>query len=291
MGRALWLPDAIRSYGVPVELLAGWEGRGSDVFNPQVVVCHHTANPGGGDMPSLKMLRDGRSGLPGPLCEIGLSRSGIAYIVASGRANHAGKGSWRGVSGNTNSLGIEAENNGVGEGWSAAQLTSYTRICAAILDHLRRGPEWVCGHKEWAPGRKIDPAGIDMNIFRQWVAQERAAHAGQPTPQPPPPPPPGGHAHDTPIVKFSTGGPVDGGRVHGAVRRPNGTWVWQTNYSQVFWEIADIQRHIHDKWNRDCSVDGVGGPRTRQFVMDIQNTAHLLADGVVGPNTWRVLHG
>jgi peptidoglycan hydrolase-like protein with peptidoglycan-binding domain len=33
------------------------------------------------------------------------------------------------------------------------------------IDDVKR----VFGHKEWAPGRKIDPAGIDMDAFRNEV--------------------------------------------------------------------------------------------------------------------------
>lgn len=302
MGRALWLPDALRSYGVTVIETAGWSSRGSATFNPQVIIAHHTANPNQADMPSLNLLINGRSGLPGPLCQVGLSRSGKAYIVASGRANHAGSGSWRGISGNTNALGIEAENNGVGEPWPAAQLEAYFRIAAAMCDHTSppRGAEWVCGHKEWAPSRKVDPRGIDMNWFRGEVAARRAAKANgtlpgmtpgpAPAPGPTPgPPSPPGHPHDTPLVKFATGGP-DSARVHGAVRRPNGTWVWQTNYSQVFWEVVDIQAHLKEQ-GHNIVVDGIGGPSTRDQLIAYQRARGLTADAVAGPATWAKLHG
>jgi hypothetical protein len=295
MGRALWLPDLLRQYGVEVIEVAGWRERGSATFNPQVIVAHHTANPNLADMPSLNLLINGRSGLPGPLCQVGLSRSGKAYIVASGRANHAGTGSWRGVSGNTNALGIEAENNGTGEPWPAAQLEAYFRVAGAMCDGTTpmRGAEWVCGHKEWAPSRKIDPKNIDMNWFRDQVAQRRAAkHAGtlggtvNPTPPPPPPPPPPpAHSHPTPLVKNA---PVNG-VWRGQVYHPEaGKWFVQA--STAWWEIRDIQQHLKNQGHQ-IAVDGFGGPTTNHHIVTYQRARGLSADGVVGPATWARLHG
>lgn len=170
MARALWLPHKIAEYGVPVKLVSGWETRGSSVFNPQGVVCHHTASAAGSDHPALGIVTHGRSDLPGPLAQVLLARNGDAYIVASGRANHAGSGGYRGLYGNSSVLGIEAENNGVGEPWSQNQIRSYHRICAAMCSAIGRDASWVCGHKEWT-SRKIDPAGINMNDFRVFVQQ------------------------------------------------------------------------------------------------------------------------
>ena len=169
MSRVLWLPDKLRAYGVTVKETNGWRTRGTDTLNPKVIVCHHTANPNKADAPSLNLVINGRSDLPGPLCQVLLSRSGIAYIVASGKANHAGAGSWKGISYNTNALGIEAENDGVGEPWPAKQVEAYHRVCAAMCDGIGQTAEMVCGHKEWAPTRKVDPRGIDMPSFRKAV--------------------------------------------------------------------------------------------------------------------------
>jgi N-acetyl-anhydromuramyl-L-alanine amidase AmpD len=298
MGRALWLPDLIRGYGVPVIEVDGWRERGSATFDPQVIVCHHTANPNRADAPSLGLVIRGRADLPGPLCQVLLSRSGIAYIVASGRANHAGAGGWKGVSGNTKALGIEAENDGVGEPWPQAQLESYLRIAAAMCDGTipMRGTEWVCGHKEWAPSRKVDPRGIDMNWFRGKCARRRDEHhhnGGQPapvpTPQPPPTPPP--HSHSTPMVKFDTS-PFDA-KVHGAVWHTETNpdkWFWQRSYSEVYWEVRDVQQHLANQGHR-IAVDGIGGPDTRNQVIAYQRHRGLVGDAVVGPATWARLHG
>ena len=113
MSRQGWIADALRDAGLAVVEVDGWRDRGSSDFWPGGVVGHQTAGPaGGGDMPSLNTLIYGRPDLAGPLGNVGLGRSGTYYVVAAGRANHAGKGGWRGLTGNSSVLGIEAENDG-----------------------------------------------------------------------------------------------------------------------------------------------------------------------------------
>lgn len=183
------LPDALRSWGVTVVEVDGWETRGwsasksGQQWNPRGVVCHHTANGGfrGVDAPSLNVCINGRPDLAGPLCQIVLGYSGTAYVIAGRGANHAGSGGWMGLTGNASVWGIEAENNGVGEPWPQAQLDAYVRCCAALAELSGFDARFVCGHKEWT-SLKIDPAGIDMNDFRAKVTD---ALAGSPVPTPP----------------------------------------------------------------------------------------------------------
>ena len=175
MGRVLWLPDALRDEGVTVVEHPGWQTRGNATFAPRGVVCHHTGGPAHGDAPSLGTCVAGRSDVPGPLCHVVLARSGRAIVIASGRANHAGKGGWRGLVGNTAVFGIEAEHTGnPRDPWPAAQIDAYHRVVAAMC---RGGAgvapiptSMICAHRERAPGRKPDPVGIDMNAFRSTVA-------------------------------------------------------------------------------------------------------------------------
>lgn len=186
MPRQLWIADAARAAGLTVVEVDGWRERGSSTFNPRGLVCHHTAGPAaGGDAPSLRTVRDGRSDLPGPLSQFVLGRSGTVYVVAAGRANHAGAGGWKGLSGNTSVFGIEAENNG-SQPWPAVQLDAYRRLAAALARGARFGAEFVCGHKEWAPRRKPDPHSIDMAAFRARVAALLGA-AAPPSEVPAPP--------------------------------------------------------------------------------------------------------
>lgn len=176
------LPQHLRHWGLKVEVKEGWENRGRPyTFTPRAVICHHTASGSqSGNFGSENIVTFGRSDLPGPLCQFLLGRDGTVKIIAAGYSNHAGYGGPRdGVPanmGNTYSWGIEAENNGLGEPWSRAQLNAYYRLCAALLARMgTKNVGKVFGHKEWAPGRKIDPAGINMDHFRTQVAKALAA--------------------------------------------------------------------------------------------------------------------
>src|ERR1044072_1917782 len=102
-----WLPDVLKAAGLKVAEVNGWKTRGNgDVGKIFGVICHHTVGPRSGNMPSLKTLIKGRSDLPGPLAQLGLARDGTYFIIAAGRANHAGRGVWKGVTnGNSNFIG------------------------------------------------------------------------------------------------------------------------------------------------------------------------------------------
>ena len=161
------LPAALRRRGLTVEVVPGWETRGSPSFNPVGSVSHWTAGPNGGDRPSLKVCVNGRPGLGGPLCNVFLTRNGVAVVVAAGRANHAGKGGAGGLRGNSSVFGTEAENSG-GGGWTKEQRWAYPRINAAYVD-LGASRKHIYGHHEWAPGRKIDIQDWPMDAMRDAV--------------------------------------------------------------------------------------------------------------------------
>jgi hypothetical protein len=172
------LPEVLRNAGLAVVEQPGWRTRGhGDVGIIKGVMCHHTAGPKHGIMPSLQMVTDGRSDLSGPLAQLGLGRDGTFFVVAAGLAYHAGAGSWRAITtGNASFIGIEAENTGFPAGpdadpWPEVQLDAYRRGVAALLKKIGAGASMCCGHKEYAlpAGRKIDPH-FDMVEFRRQVA-------------------------------------------------------------------------------------------------------------------------
>ena len=155
---------------VRVEFIDGWEERSTASLprlNPGGIVCHHTAGKGHAfDYPSLGIVRDGRPDLSGPLAQFGIGRhTGTVYVIAAGKANHAGPGGWNGLSGNASVWGIEAENDGEHEPWAAVSLRSYLLLCVALARHTGFGADMICGHREWT-SEKIDPTGIDMDWFR-----------------------------------------------------------------------------------------------------------------------------
>lgn len=166
------LINHLRKWGLKVEEKDGWRRRGRPYnFYPKAIICHHTASGSqSGNYASESIVTYGRSDLPGPLCQFLLGRDGTVKVIADGYANHAGYGGPRAGmpenQGNTYSVGIEAENNGVGEPWGNVQLQAYYRLCAALMKWLDiTDVNQIIGHKEWT-NRKIDPAGIDMNKFR-----------------------------------------------------------------------------------------------------------------------------
>lgn len=171
MPRATWLADVLRADGLHVIELEGWQGRGRDDIDPQAVICHHTATgPGWSDESVVRLLRDGRPDLKGPLSQLGLRRDGTFDLIAAGRANHNGYGKY-----GNDSIGIEAYNDGQGERWPAEQIDAFERGSAAILRHLGLPVSRCIGHKESDPTRKIDPHGVDMGAFRETVARHVTA--------------------------------------------------------------------------------------------------------------------
>ena len=180
-----WLADVLLAAGLKVAEQPGWKNRGrGDVGPIKGVICHHTAGPKTGNMPSLGTVINGRPDLAGPLSQLCLGRDGTYYVVAAGRCNHAGVGNWQGfTNGNANFIGIEAENTGFKTGpkadfpWPDVQMDAYRRGVAAILKKIRANAIMAAGHKEYALplGRKNDPT-FDMNEFRSQVAAIMLPH-------------------------------------------------------------------------------------------------------------------
>lgn len=183
--RLTWLADVLRKAGLPVREAAGWQSRGHGDMGPVLgVLAHHTAGPRTGNYPSENIVVAGRPGLEGPLANLGLARDGTWIVISAGQAWHAGTGSapWCPANtGNTHLIGVEAESCGTADDWTDAQRGSYPRGVAALLAHCGLPAARAIGHKEWAPGRKIDPAFWDMNQFRadvdRWLRAARPAPA------------------------------------------------------------------------------------------------------------------
>lgn len=264
----LWLPGVLREAGLRVALVDDWDRRGQGDVGPiRGVICHHTAGAARGNMPSLRTLIEGRKGVPpapdlsGPLSQLGLGRDGTYYVIAAGKCNHAGTGSWNGIAtGNTNFIGIEAENTGQpGSPWPEPQMLAYRHGVAAILKHLGLPANCCAGHKEYAshaspPRVKSDPT-FDMDAFRLSVnaVMSGTAVAIEPVPD-----------AETPAVP-------------GAVARRT------LSRNMVDPLVKVLQTRL------GLTADGFFGPKTEAAVRAFQTQAGLLADGIVGPVTWKEL--
>lgn len=190
-------PAILRAAGLTVVEVDGWQTRGRPVstgeFSPSGVLCHHTATgPKTSNAAVVNLLVKGRSDLPGPLCQFGLARNGTVYLIASGRANHAGKakasGNMPAGDGNEEYIGIEAFNDGVGEKWSDVQKNAYALLCAVLSVKITKNSEKsVRGHKETSVTGKIDPT-FDMAAFRAGVAVKIKQISAKPIAGPKPAP-------------------------------------------------------------------------------------------------------
>lgn len=248
-----WLPAALETAGLKVARVDGWESRGrGDVGDTCGVICHHTAGPKVGNMPSLTTLIQGRSDLPGPLAQLGLGRDGTYYVIAAGRANHAGTGSWQGVTaGNSQFIGIEAENTGKpDDSWPDVQMDAYHRGVGAILRHLNRPADFCAGHKEYAlpAGRKTDP-DFDMPAFRASVAAILD-----------------GSAPPSPLI------PTVDASGKSTLRRGM---------------TGNLVKTLQQKMG--MVPDGVFGASTEAAVRTFQRSHDLVPDGIVGPKTWKII--
>ncbi len=186
------LVAALKAEGVKVVEQSGWQTHNRNHKGPwgpvNGIVIHHTA---GSDSRSLVWV--GTSSLPGPLCHTYMAKSGVATMVANGRANHAGTFAQNAhdavvaessthprpyeaepVDGNQHYYGIEIENLGNGtDPYPEVQYEAAVRWATAICRAHGWSEDSVIGHKE-GTRRKIDPS-FDMNTFRKDVA-ERLAH-------------------------------------------------------------------------------------------------------------------
>lgn len=247
-----WLPDVLKAAGLKVEVQPGWETRGiADMGKVRGIMCHHTAGAATGNMPTLNLLINGRPDLRGPLSQLGLGRDGTYYVIAAGKAQHAGRGSWQGVTtGNTSFIGIEAENRGIpADPWPEVQMDAYRRGVAAMLDKIGAGAIMCCGHKEYAlpVGRKSDPS-FDMADFRAKVGALLTGVEPAPSPD---------ITGDSPRPILRRG-------AKGAL-------------------VKTLQAKL------GLPQDGIFGPDTETKVRAFQQAQGLGADGVVGPKSWAAL--
>jgi hypothetical protein len=170
------LASVARRTGYPVIEVPGWKTRGrpGGMLAVRTITTHHTANGGAkGNYPSLRVVRDGKAGLSGPLAQYGIGIDGTIYVIAAGKCNHAGTSRKTDYL-NPYAIGIEAEAVGVpgtkGD-WPEPQMDAYARLCAALVAEFNLSVADVRAHKETcAPiGRKSDPS-FNMAAFRVRVS-------------------------------------------------------------------------------------------------------------------------
>lgn len=190
---------AMRAEGCKLDPQSGFGSHDRNGVGPwgpiNGVLIHHTGSDTSSASASTynrNILWSGYSGLPGPLCHVGVAPNGTLYVNSNGRANHAGGGdqavldaaaseaSWlssreakpsrgnsNGVDGNRHFYGAEIMYSG-GHAMSAEQYDQSVRFAAAICRHYGWSARSVIGHREWSAD-KIDPGRCPMVTFRAAV--------------------------------------------------------------------------------------------------------------------------
>jgi len=179
----------LENAGIPTLAEPGWPRRGRSGGSglkgpPRGIIVHHTASQTSAQNDVNYITYNAQYA---PISQLYISREGVVHVCAGGGANHAGSGSgeWWGSSvpndsANSYTIGIECGNNGVGEFWPEVQRRRMVEVCAILANHYDVPIDEVRAHYEWAPDRKIDPAGPpepymhptdgsrrwDMNRFR-----------------------------------------------------------------------------------------------------------------------------
>ena len=188
--RITWAPEVLRDAGLNVVEEPGWKTRGlstSQPFEPDSIVWHHDASAIG-DSPGVPAYMIANMATHGAQIWVcagcnGRHVSGTWHMVASGRMAHTGA-VLAGMPTNYDSIGIETDQT-TGETWEPGLLPSLRKGTAALLRHMRKIQTALHFHKTICspPGRKVDPAGLDLGDERARVKTEIANLNA-----PPPPP-------------------------------------------------------------------------------------------------------
>ncbi len=206
-------PDEIRAtfraWSVPFRERSGWTTRSNSSNwlidgsrnNVTGVMYHHTGDAAS-DSTTENLLVNGRSDLPGPLCNFMAADDGYIVCIAAGSANHAGKGdpdtlallkadampldrrvqpdqhssSAGSVGGNSRIYGWESAYGGTVDTdpnvkQHRATLLSMAAIIHA-LDKIDTASSWsggsMLGHREWTDW-KPDPQNVDLPGSRRII--------------------------------------------------------------------------------------------------------------------------
>ncbi|MGW9371203.1 N-acetylmuramoyl-L-alanine amidase [Streptomyces xanthophaeus] len=200
---------ALLAEGVRVQEHPGWRthtrtASGRPWGPVHGVLVHHTVSSGSAN--TVRICRDGYSGLPGPLCQGVITKDGVFHLIGYGRCNHAGGGdpdvlaavqtesygdrppvpnvgNVDGIDGNARFYGWECENLGDGKDpWPAAQLDTIERASAAVCRAHGWSAKSVIGHKEWSDD-KSDPT-FAMPGMRQRITARLSGTPTTPTTPP-----------------------------------------------------------------------------------------------------------
>lgn len=172
-------PDLVAARGVPVNVIAGWETRGSSADH-DAVCLHHTASSSNESPSSCANYLFVAAG-DAPLYNVLVDRYGTAWIGAREKSNNAGqissvalaearsgragatsagaRGLADDTSANANLFAIAAQNNGTGESWSDELVDGIAVVAAVALECLGIADAGYVTQHRVLTARKIDNCG------------------------------------------------------------------------------------------------------------------------------------
>jgi hypothetical protein len=161
--------------GVKISALEGWRERTRPYdFRPVGFLYHHTSSSAwlGPGFPGLGWIVTGSD--IAPLAQLMYGR-GVREVklVAAGYCNHGGLGGPLGPiprdSANKYTAAVEIELAGVTDKLTEDELEDLGWLGACHHTFHGTDPAHSWAHKEWAPGRKVDPHPMDMADMRRRV--------------------------------------------------------------------------------------------------------------------------
>lgn len=137
--------------GDPVKYVAS-PNVSAGTISPTYIVIHYTAAStfsSGVDWHSRKESKVSAH------IHLGRAAELVQMVPFNKKAWHAGKSSWKGLSGlNSYSIGIELQNTGTQE-YTETQIKDLIEICKALV--AAYPIKEIIGHSDISPGRKVDP--------------------------------------------------------------------------------------------------------------------------------------
>ena len=234
-------------------------------------LSHHiVSRRSSGLTPGLALVKRGRTGLVGPLCNAYGGFDEVSRIITMGWANHPGQGGPTDFAGQVVPkdngrpylFGTEFEGGLDEADWTDEFHEFMARHNAGVLDWLGRPVEAHGEHLTWAPQRKIDrlhyTTGSGQDRIRAVLAGAPAAHSPAPA---------------VPAAQAATYGPWY-------------TGAPGTRTVRLYASGADVVVIQH--W-AGVAEDGKYGPGSVAAVKDKQKAAGLTKDGIVGRNTWALI--
>lgn len=186
VARARTLREALLDHGVgtvSIELVVGrpggpnggwWDGRFVATLGHHIV-----SRRSQGLTPFLSLVKDGRSDLPGPICNGYGGFDRVARIVCMGWANHPGQGGpvtvQQGTIPANNArpylFGWEFEGGIEASDWPESMREFMGACHAGTLAWLGVTEASHLEHKSWAPARKVDRLGYTLAAARAEAAR------------------------------------------------------------------------------------------------------------------------